>query len=53
MPAPIVGAAAATAAKLIAKKLSQRTAGGITGAGSKSVNPVYRETVPKLSLIHI
>lgn len=47
MPAPIVGAAAAVAAKLIAKKLSQRAAGGISGAGAKNINPIYKETVPK------
>jgi hypothetical protein len=46
MPVPLVGAAAAAAAKVISKKLAQRAAGGITGAGSKSVNPVYRETGP-------
>lgn len=44
MPAPLIGAAAAAAARLVAKKLAQRTTGGIVGAGSKSVNPVYQNT---------
>jgi hypothetical protein len=34
--------AAGIAARAIAKKLATRAAGGITGAGAKSVNPVYR-----------
>jgi len=35
--------AAGIAARAVAKKLASRTAGGITGAGAKQVNPVYRE----------
>jgi hypothetical protein len=34
--------AAGIAARLVAKKLASRAAGGIVGAGAKSVNPVYR-----------
>jgi hypothetical protein len=44
MPAPLVGAAVAAAARVIAKKLSQRAVGGITGVGAKSFNPVYKNT---------
>ena len=51
MPVPLVGAAAAAAARLVAKKLAQRTAGGISGAGSKSVNAVYREIGPSVKVI--
>jgi hypothetical protein len=35
--------AAGIAARAVAKKLASRAAGGITGAGAKQVNPVYRE----------
>jgi hypothetical protein len=34
--------AAGIAARAVAKKLASRAAGGITGAGAKSVNPVYK-----------
>jgi hypothetical protein len=43
MPAPLIGAAAAAAARIISQKLAQRAVGGITGSGSKSVNPIYKE----------
>ena len=36
--------AAGIAARAIAKKLATRAAGGITGAGAKSVNSVYKNT---------
>ena len=36
--------AAGIAARAVAKKLASRAAGGIVGAGAKSVNPVYRNT---------
>jgi hypothetical protein len=42
MALPII--AAGIAARAIAKKLASRAAGGITGKGSKAVNPVYRNT---------
>ena len=51
MPAPIIGAAAAAAARVIAKKLSQRAVGGITGGGARSVNPVYREVGPSVKVV--
>jgi hypothetical protein len=35
--------AAGIAARTVAKKLASRAAGGITGAGAKQVNPVYKE----------
>jgi hypothetical protein len=50
MPAPLYAAAAA-AARLISKKLAQRAAGGITGAGSKSVNPIYKEVGPSVKVV--
>ena len=34
--------AAGIVARAVAKKLASRAAGGITGAGAKQVNPVYR-----------
>jgi hypothetical protein len=34
--------AAGIAARAVAKKLASRAAGGITGTGAKSVNPVYK-----------
>jgi hypothetical protein len=34
--------AAGIAARAVAKKLATRAAGGITGKGAKSVNPVYK-----------
>lgn len=42
MALPLI--AAGIAARAVAKKLTTRAAGGIVGAGSKSVNPVYRNT---------
>ncbi len=51
MPVPLIGAAAAAAARVISKKLAQRAVGGITGAGSKSVNPVYKEVGPSVKVI--
>jgi hypothetical protein len=51
MPAPLLGAAAAAAARLVAKKVAQRAAGGITGAASKSINPVYKEVGPSVKVI--
>jgi hypothetical protein len=40
MALPII--AAGIAARAVAKKLASRAAGGITGAGAKQVNPMYR-----------
>jgi len=40
MALPLI--AAGIAARAVAKKLATRAAGGITGAGAKQVNPVYR-----------
>jgi hypothetical protein len=51
MPAPLVGAAVAAAARMVSKKLAQRAVGGITGAGSKNVNPVYREVGPSVKVV--
>ena len=53
MALPLI--AAGIAARAVAKKLATRAAGGIVGAGSKNVNPVYRntgsvKTVPSVSL---
>lgn len=42
MALPLI--AAGIAARAVAKKLASRAAGGIVGAGAKSVNPVYRNT---------
>lgn len=42
MALPLI--AAGIAARAVAKKLATRAAGGIVGAGAKSVNPVYRNT---------
>lgn len=42
MALPLI--AAGIAARAVAKKLASRAAGGITGAGAKQVNPVYRNT---------
>ena len=42
MALPLI--AAGIAARAVAKKLATRAAGGITGAGAKQVNPVYRNT---------
>jgi uncharacterized protein (DUF2342 family) len=43
MPAPIIGVAAAAAARLVAKKIASRATGGITGTGAKNINPTYRQ----------
>ena len=43
MAIPLVGAAATAVARVVAKKLATRAVGGITGAGAKSVGPVYKE----------
>jgi hypothetical protein len=40
MAIPLI--AAGIAARVVAKKLASRATGGITGAGAKQVNPVYR-----------
>jgi hypothetical protein len=40
MAIPLI--AAGIAARVVAKKLASRAAGGIVGAGAKSVNPVYK-----------
>jgi ABC-type phosphate transport system substrate-binding protein len=63
MPVPLIGAAAAAASlvgrlaarsaidKVAIKAItSSRKTGGITGAGSKSVNPVYREVGPSVKI---
>ena len=42
MALPLI--AAGIAARAVAKKLATRAAGGITGAGAKQVNPVYRNS---------
>jgi hypothetical protein len=42
MPIPMI--AAGIAARAAAKKIATRAVGGITGKGSKAVNPVYRNT---------
>ena len=39
MALPLI--AAGIAARAVAKKLASRAAGGIVGAGGKSVNPIY------------
>jgi hypothetical protein len=51
MPVPLIGAAAAAAAKVISKKLAQRAVGGITGGGARSVNPVYKEVGPTVKVV--
>jgi hypothetical protein len=51
MPAPLIGAAAAAAARIISKKLAQRAVGGIAGAAAKSVNPVYRNIGPSVKVV--
>ena len=42
MAIPLIGAAAAAAVRVVAKKLATRAVGGITGAGAKSVAPINR-----------
>ena len=51
MPAPLVGAAVAAAARMVSKKLAQRAVGGITGAGAKNVNPVYKQISPSVKTV--
>ena len=48
MALPLI--AAGIAARLVAKKLASRAAGGITGAGAKNVNPVYKNIGPSVKL---
>ena len=43
MALPLVGAAAAAAARIAAKKLATRTVGGITGVGAKQVTKDFAE----------
>jgi len=49
MPVPLIAAAAAAAARIAAKKVAQRAVGGITGAGAKSINKVYKQMGPTKS----
>ena len=50
MPVPLIAAAAAAAAaRIAAKKIAQRAVGGITGAGAKSINKVYKQMGPTKS----
>jgi len=52
MPVPvIVGAAAAIAARLAAKKLAPRVVGGIVGKGASKINPVYKEIGDSVKII--
>jgi len=51
MAVPLIGIAAAAAAKVISKKLAQRAVGGITGAGAKSINPIYKEVGPTVKVV--
>lgn len=48
MALPIVGAAALAALRTISAAKLARTTGGIVGAGSKSVNPVYKNMTDKI-----
>jgi hypothetical protein len=51
MPVPVVvGAVAALAARLAAKKAVTRTVGGITGKGAAKINPIYKQTIPSGSV---
>ena len=51
MPVPVVvGAVAALAARLAAKKAVTRTVGGITGKGAAKINPIYKQTIPSASV---
>ena len=49
MALPLI--AAGIAARLVAKKLASRAAGGITGAGAKSVNPVYKNVGSSVKVV--
>ena len=46
MALPLI--AAGIAARLVAKKLATRAAGGIVGTGAKNVNPVYKNIGPSV-----
>ena len=48
MALPLI--AAGIAARLVAKKLATRAAGGIVGTGAKNVNPVYKNIGPSVKL---
>ena len=47
MALPLI--AAGIAARAVAKKLASRAVGGITGAGAKSVQKIYKQTGPTKS----
>ena len=47
MALPIVGIVAAA----VAKKLVTRAVGGIVGAGSKSINPIYKQVSPSVKTV--
>ena len=49
MPVPLIGVAAAAAARIVSQKLAQRAVGGITGAGAKSIQKIYKQTGPTKS----
>ena len=49
MALPLI--AAGIAARAVGKKLASRAAGGITGAGAKSVNPVYKNTGSNVKVV--
>ena len=49
MALPLI--AAGVAARAVAKKLATRAAGGIVGAGAKSVNPVYKNIGPNVKVV--
>jgi hypothetical protein len=46
MALPLI--AAGIAARVVGKKLASRAAGGITGKGAKSVNPVYKNQTDQI-----
>ena len=46
MALPLI--AAGIAARALGKKLASRAAGGITGKGAKSVNPVYKNQTDQI-----
>jgi hypothetical protein len=49
MALPLI--AAGIAARVVGKKLASRAAGGIVGAGSKNVNPVYKNTSSSVKVV--
>jgi hypothetical protein len=49
MALPLI--AAGIAARVVGKKLASRAAGGIVGAGAKSVNPVYKNTSSNVKVV--